>query len=78
MVIVPTMQIAWTLFGITSGMLYFEEYLEFTVLSGAMFCAGVLVSASCCWGPGALARCHPLRPLHEPCMGKLLQNKPLG
>ena len=25
MVIVPTMQIAWTLFGIISGMLYFEE-----------------------------------------------------
>jgi hypothetical protein len=44
MVIVPTMQIAWTLFGIISGMLYFEEYLDFTPLSAAMFCTGVLVS----------------------------------
>ena len=51
MVIVPTMQIAWTLFGIISGMLYFEEYLDFTPLSAAMFCTGVLVS-----GRGRLLR----------------------
>jgi hypothetical protein len=44
MVIVPTMQIAWTLFSITSGMLYFQEYDGFNALKGTMFAFGVLVS----------------------------------
>lgn len=43
MVIVPMMQIAWTLFAIISGMLYFEEYMSFTGLSAAMFFTGVMV-----------------------------------
>ncbi len=48
MVIVPTMQIAWTLFAIVSGMLYFEEYLAFTGLGAAMFCTGVMVRRGLC------------------------------
>ncbi len=43
MIIVPVMQIAWTLFSIVSGMLYFQEYLGFTVLKSIMFPIGVLV-----------------------------------
>lgn len=42
MIIVPLMQIAWTLFSIVSGMLYFQEYKTFTVLSAVMFVVGVL------------------------------------
>ena len=44
MVIVPTMQISWTLFSILSGGVFFEEYLAFTRLSAAMFVMGVVVS----------------------------------
>lgn len=44
MVFVPTMQIAWTFFSIISGMLYFEEYTEFTPTSAVMFALGVAVS----------------------------------
>ena len=44
MVIVPTMQISWTLFSILSGGVFFEEYLAFTQLSTAMFVLGVVVS----------------------------------
>jgi hypothetical protein len=43
MVIVPVMQISWTLFSIISGMLYFQEYLGFTPLKSVMFPIGVLV-----------------------------------
>jgi hypothetical protein len=43
MVIVPTLQIAWTLFSIVSGMLYFREYRDFTGLSAAMFAVGLAV-----------------------------------
>lgn len=43
MVIVPTMQIAWTLFSILSGFLYFQEYKGFSGLGATMFCIGVLV-----------------------------------
>jgi hypothetical protein len=47
MVIVPTLQIAWTLFSIVSGMLYFQEFRDFTPLSAGMFTAGLAVSAPC-------------------------------
>ncbi|PNH01815.1 NIPA-like protein 2 [Tetrabaena socialis] len=43
MIIVPVMQISWTLFSIISGMLYFQEYLGFTPLKSAMFPLGVLI-----------------------------------
>ncbi|GLC43081.1 hypothetical protein PLESTB_000865100 [Pleodorina starrii] len=43
MIIVPVMQISWTLFSIVSGMLYFQEYLGFNVLKSIMFPIGVLV-----------------------------------
>ncbi|KAK9838720.1 hypothetical protein WJX74_001984 [Apatococcus lobatus] len=43
MVIVPTMQISWTLFSILSGGVFFEEYLAFTQMSAAMFLLGVVV-----------------------------------
>ncbi|KAK9803832.1 hypothetical protein WJX73_005110 [Symbiochloris irregularis] len=42
-VIVPMMQISWTLFSIVSGGIYFKEYRTFTALSGFMFTVGVLV-----------------------------------
>lgn len=45
MIIVPLMQIAWALFSIISGMLYFEEYKTFTTLGAIMFALGVVVSA---------------------------------
>jgi hypothetical protein len=44
MVIVPTLQICWTLFSILSGMLYFQEYQEMHALAASMFCLGVAVS----------------------------------
>lgn len=44
MIIVPLMQICWTLFSIVSGMLYFQEYKGFTTLKAIMFSVGVLVS----------------------------------
>jgi hypothetical protein len=43
MIIVPVMQIAWTLLSIVSGMLYFQEYMGFTVLKTIMFPIGVAV-----------------------------------
>ncbi|GFR43906.1 hypothetical protein Agub_g5040, partial [Astrephomene gubernaculifera] len=43
MIIVPVMQISWTLFSIISGMLYFQEYADFTPLKSVMFPIGVLV-----------------------------------
>lgn len=45
MIIVPIMQIAWTLLSIISGMLYFKEYTSFTPLKAGMFGLGVVVSA---------------------------------
>jgi hypothetical protein len=51
MIIVPLMQICWTLFSIVSGMLYFEEYKTFApahakygAANAIIFCLGVLVS----------------------------------
>jgi hypothetical protein len=56
-VIVPTMQISWTLFSIISGMIYYQEYRGFTVLSSVMFCAGVMVRMSC-HGRASWCACH--------------------
>ena len=46
-VIVPMMQISWTMFSILSGGIYFHEYRVFTLLSGSMFALGVVVCPSC-------------------------------
>ncbi|KAJ9529764.1 hypothetical protein QJQ45_014535 [Haematococcus lacustris] len=50
MIIVPLMQICWTLFSIISGMIYFQEYMSFNPatarngpLNAIMFSVGVLV-----------------------------------
>uniref|UniRef100_A0A383W012 Magnesium transporter n=1 Tax=Tetradesmus obliquus TaxID=3088 RepID=A0A383W012_TETOB len=43
MVIVPMLQICWTLFSILSGMLYFQEYQEMGWLQASMFCLGVAI-----------------------------------
>ncbi len=43
MIIVPVMQICWTLFSIVEGMLYFQEYATFDTLTACMFALGVLV-----------------------------------
>jgi hypothetical protein len=41
LVIVPTLQIGWTLFSIVSGLLYFQEYRGMGGLQAGMFAAGV-------------------------------------
>ena len=46
-VIVPTMQISWTLFSVISGGIYYQEYKAFTPFTASMFALGVLVSD--CW-----------------------------
>lgn len=46
-VIVPTMQISWTLFSVISGGIYYQEYKAFTLFTASMFALGVLVSD--CW-----------------------------
>ncbi|KXZ48891.1 hypothetical protein GPECTOR_24g180 [Gonium pectorale] len=43
MIIVPLLQIAWTLFSIVSGMIYFQEYKGFNTIKAIMFPVGVLV-----------------------------------
>lgn len=43
LVIVPTMQISWTLFSILSGMMYFEEYRAMSPLGAVMCSLGVAV-----------------------------------
>ena len=43
-VIVPMMQISWTMFSILSGGIYFHEYRVFTAFTGTMFALGVAVS----------------------------------
>eukprot|EP00798_Chlamydomonas_sp_ICE-L_P025205 gene25205-10848_t len=43
MLIVPLMQICWTLFSIISGMLFWQEYKVFTTLMAVMFTIGVLI-----------------------------------
>jgi len=45
LIILPCLQLFWTLFGVISGMLYFQEYIGMTGLQIAMFVLGVLVSA---------------------------------
>ncbi len=43
MIIVPLLQICWTLFSIIEGLLYFQEYKGFTPTKAVMFSVGVLV-----------------------------------
>lgn len=45
LVIVPSLQIGWTLFSILSGMLYFQEYVGMRPLPTALFIIGVAVRA---------------------------------
>eukprot|EP00898_Chlorokybus_atmophyticus_P006832 jgi/Chlat1/714/Chrsp104S01198 len=45
-VIVPMLQVAWTLFSILSGGTYFEEYKVFDGLEAPMFCLGFLIIMS--------------------------------
>ena len=49
MVIVPTMQISWTLFSIVSGGIYYQEYKGYTTLKSVMFAVGVAVRACPAW-----------------------------
>jgi drug/metabolite transporter (DMT)-like permease len=42
-VIVPVMQICWTLFSIINGMIYYQEYQDLDALKGSMFALGVLI-----------------------------------
>ncbi|KAL3149128.1 hypothetical protein ABBQ32_001966 [Trebouxia sp. C0010 RCD-2024] len=42
-VIVPTMQISWTLFSVVSGGIYYQEYQAFTAFTASMFGLGVLI-----------------------------------
>lgn len=44
LIIVPSLQICWTLFSILSGMLYFHEYEGMRAGPTAMFVIGVAVS----------------------------------
>lgn len=44
--IVPMMQISWTLFSILSGGIYFQEYKMLNAAQGCGYAAGVVVS--CC------------------------------
>ncbi|GAX80581.1 hypothetical protein CEUSTIGMA_g8018.t1 [Chlamydomonas eustigma] len=43
MIIVPLMQICWTLLSIIEGLLYFQEYQSMDALSGGMFALGVVI-----------------------------------
>lgn len=56
LIIVPALQICWTLFSILSGMLYFHEYEGMRAGPTAMFVIGVAVS------PGMTGQ-----PLYEHC-----------
>jgi len=42
-VIIPTLQVFWTLFSILDGGIYFREFDEFTFLNYVMFISGVLI-----------------------------------
>ncbi|CAG9464631.1 unnamed protein product [Pedinophyceae sp. YPF-701] len=42
-IIVPVLQINWTVFSIVSGMVYFQEYTEFDTFSACMFALGVAI-----------------------------------
>jgi hypothetical protein len=53
LIIVPCMQLCFTLFGVVSGLLYFQVYNGMSQLQTAMFVLGVAVV---CLGAGALAR----------------------
>lgn len=41
MIIIPMMQINWTLFSIVSGGMYFQEFRDFSTMNMCVFCAGV-------------------------------------
>lgn len=41
LIIVPCLQLCWTLFGVVCGLLYFQEYVGMTQLQVAMFVLGV-------------------------------------
>lgn len=67
MIIVPLMQIAWSLFSIVSGMIYFQEYKTFTTLSACMFGLGVVVSTVVLRGSAATCvRCIACAFEHQP------------
>jgi hypothetical protein len=53
LIIVPCMQLCTTLFGVVSGLLYFQEYHGMTQLQTAMFVLGVAIV---CLGAAVLAR----------------------
>jgi hypothetical protein len=48
-VIVPSMQLSWTLFSIAAGMAFFQEYRALTPFSAAMFGHGVAVRSNPWW-----------------------------
>lgn len=50
MVIVPCLQLCYTLFGVISGLCYFREYEGMTLLQRIMFGLGVAVSDVSLWG----------------------------
>lgn len=52
LIIVPCLQLCWTLFGVVCGLLYFQEYRGMTGLQVAMFVLGVCVV---CVGAAMLA-----------------------
>ena len=66
-VIVPMMQISWTMFSILSGGIYFHEYRVFTAFTGTMFALGVAVrpaqcvNMACLYPRAELERCRQKR-----------------
>lgn len=44
LVIVPLMQICWTLFAIVSGGIYFHEFQDFSKAQAAAFCGGIAIA----------------------------------
>ena len=84
MVIVPTMQISWTLFSIVSGGIYYQEYKGYNTLKSVMFAIGVAVRASSDLAPAWLPAClllasiqqagHSAQPCSlQPCRGSVCQ-----
>lgn len=84
MVIVPTMQISWTLFSILSGGIYYQEYKGYNTLKSVMFAVGVAVRACSDLAPAWLPACLllacmqraglPAQPCSlQPCRGSVCQ-----
>lgn len=42
-VLVPTMQCAWMMFAVISGLIYFDEYISFNTTRAVLYCFGLLV-----------------------------------